>query len=78
MLCKVAMSLDHHSGDLALRSPKIIVNLISEQSLLLSKSSKPGKNCPSQIACMVMTVCNRYANGVMYTQKFVHGINPSG
>ena len=24
--CKVAMSLDHHSGDLALRLPKMIVN----------------------------------------------------
>ena len=43
MPCKVAMSSDHHSGDLALTSPKMIVNWDFEQSMLLSKSSKPEK-----------------------------------
>ena len=38
--CKVVMPLDHHSGDLALRSPKMIVNWDFKQSMLLSKSSK--------------------------------------
>ena len=37
------MSLDHHSGDLALRLPKMIANLDFEQSILLSKSSKTDK-----------------------------------
>ena len=43
MPCNVAMSSDHHSGDLALRSPKMIVNWEFERSILLSKSSKPDK-----------------------------------
>ena len=37
------MSSDHHSGDLALKSPKMIVNWDFEQIILLSKSSKPDK-----------------------------------
>ena len=37
------MSSDHHSSDLALKSPKMIVNWDFEQIILLSKSSKPDK-----------------------------------
>ena len=44
MPCKVAMSSDHHAGDLVLRSPKTAVNWGLEQSALLSKSSKPDRN----------------------------------
>ena len=36
MSCKVAMFSEHHSGDLALRSPKIIVNLDFEQNVYIS------------------------------------------
>ena len=63
VLCKVAMSLDHHSGDLALSSPKIIVNLISEQSLWLSKSSiktvlhKLRARLWLYVTCMQMVLC---------------------
>ena len=39
----VVMSLDHHAGGLALRSPKTTVNLDFEQNALLSKSSKQDK-----------------------------------
>ena len=41
--CKVVMSLGHYAGDLALRSPKMTKNWDFEQSVLLSKSSKPDK-----------------------------------
>ena len=44
----VVMSSDHHAGDLALRSPKVIVNWDFEQSVLLSKSSKPEKKIQIQ------------------------------
>ena len=37
------MSLDHHTGDLALTSTKMMVNWDFELSILLSKSSKPDK-----------------------------------
>ena len=37
------MSSDHDASDLALRSPKMMVNWGFEQSILLSKSSKPDK-----------------------------------
>ena len=40
---KLAMSLDYHSVDLALKSPKIIVNWDFKQSMLLRKFSKPDK-----------------------------------
>ena len=38
------MSSDHHAGDLALRSSKMMVNWDFEQIILLSKSSKPDKD----------------------------------
>ena len=41
--CKVAISSDYHSGDLTLKSPKMIINRDFEQSMLLNKSSKPDK-----------------------------------
>ena len=37
------MSLDHHAGDQALKSPKMMVNQDFKQGILLSKSSKPDK-----------------------------------
>ena len=37
------MSSDHHSGDLALKSSKMIVTWDFEQSMLLRKFSKPDK-----------------------------------
>ena len=40
---KVVMSLDHHAGNLALKSPKTTVNWDFKQSALQSKSSKPDK-----------------------------------
>ena len=43
MTYKLAMSLDYHSVDLALKSPKIMVNWDFKQSMLLRKFSKPDK-----------------------------------
>ena len=43
MPCKIAISSDYDSGDLTLKSPKMIVNRDFEQSMLLNKSSKPDK-----------------------------------
>ena len=37
------MSSNHHASDLALRSPKMIMNWDFEQSVLLSKSFQPDK-----------------------------------
>ena len=39
LLFKVAMFLDHHAGDLVLKSPNMTVNWDFEQNTLLSKSS---------------------------------------
>ena len=48
--CRVALSLDHHSDNLGLKSSKIIVNWDFEQSIILSKSSKlDKKNSNSEV-----------------------------
>ena len=60
--CKVAMYSEHQSGDLALESPKMIVNWNFEQSILISKSSKPDKKVSNSEGLWLGDLCTTATN----------------
>ena len=68
---KEAMSLDHHSGDLTLRSSQMMVNWDFEKSILQSRSSKPEeKDSNSEVLWLgnLYTTANHFLFSVVTSQ----------
>ena len=61
--CKVAMSLDHHSGDLALRLPKMILPRIGDLGALYTTATYP------LLFCFVTSETSFSAKDVMFTKR---------